>query len=344
MKISICVPQFNRIQYLLKSLALIEQQTYPDIEICISDDCSTDETETLIKELIPNYKFPLIYQRFSVNQGFDRNYRKCIEMASGEYALVIGNDDSINGNDSIAQLVNFLKNNNFPDIGFCNLLEERTGNTVIERALDTKVLGTGTDVAMKYYSCFSFVGGLIYKKSTFLNYNTDRYDGSIYAQMYLGVLMVASGASIFSIKEPMVIKDLLLDGKFRNSYRDRIAKKWADFKVVDGGLPSVINVLISALRDSEKLTQKYILHIFKRIYAVTYTHWLLDYRENGAYPTSVGLMLGMSPRKNKNFHLLSFTNKIYIYLVYFVSTIIGLFTPVFIFRSLKNRIYKFLKQ
>lgn len=225
MKISICIPQYNRINYLLRSLTIIEEQTYSDIEIVISDDCSTDETEIMIKELTPRYKYPIIFNKNEKNEGYDRNYRKCIELATGEYAFVIGNDDTIYGKQSISFLVNFLRLNNFPDVGFCNMIEERTNNTLIERAAATKVIGKGPDVATKYYSCFSFVGGLIYKISTFNKFNTAKYDGSIYAQMYLGVLMIASGNSLFSIKEPLVLKDLLLEGKFRSSYRDRIAKK-----------------------------------------------------------------------------------------------------------------------
>lgn len=256
LKISICIPQYNRIGYLLRSLSIIEKQSYKNIEIVISDDCSSDETEEKIKELIPIYKYPIIYSKNNQNKGYDRNYRKCIELATGNYAFVIGNDDSINGTKSIEELVEFLIQNEYPDIGFCNMIEERSNNSLIQRASVTGILGSGPDISMQYYSCFSFVGGLIYKKSTFDQFNTDKFDGSIYSQMYLGVLMVASGSRLFSIKEPMVLKDLLLDGKFRNSYRDRIAKKWENFKVVDGGLPSVMNVLIHGLLDSNMCTQK----------------------------------------------------------------------------------------
>jgi glycosyltransferase involved in cell wall biosynthesis len=38
MKISICIPHYNRIEYLLKSLKIIEQQSYKNVEIVISDD------------------------------------------------------------------------------------------------------------------------------------------------------------------------------------------------------------------------------------------------------------------------------------------------------------------
>jgi glycosyltransferase involved in cell wall biosynthesis len=343
MKISICIPQYNRIHYLLKSLRIIEQQTYPDIEVCISDDCSSDETVLEIEKLKTNYKYPVVFDKNPVNRGYDRNYRKCIEMASGEYAFVIGNDDSIQGANSIKYLVDFLTKNNRPDIGFCNMIEERTGGTFINRALSTKVIGYGPDIAIKNYSCFSFVGGLIYKKSVFDNYNTDKYDGSIYSQMYLGVFMISKGCTLFSIHEPLVIKDLLLDGVFRKSYRDRISKKWRDFRVVDGGLPSVINVLINGIKDSNTFSQARCFYIFKRIYSITYPHWILDYKENGAFPEAVGLIAGLNPLKNPNYSQLNLINKIILYFIYVGASILSLITPVFAFKKYKHRLYTFFK-
>ena len=37
MKISICIPQFNRIEYLIKSLDMIQNQSYEDFEVVILD-------------------------------------------------------------------------------------------------------------------------------------------------------------------------------------------------------------------------------------------------------------------------------------------------------------------
>jgi glycosyltransferase involved in cell wall biosynthesis len=344
MKISICIPQYNRIQYLLKSLEILTLQEYWNIEIVISDDCSTDDTEELIKNLIPNYRFPIIYHRNEVNRGYDFNYRNCISLATGDYAFVIGNDDSIYGACSISYLVNFLIENNLPDIGYCNMIEESTGGTIIERAVETRIIGTGVDVAIKNYSCFSFVGGLIYKKETFANYNTSKYDGSIYAQMYLGVFMINSGANLFSIKEPLVLKDLVLENEHRNSYRDTIAKSFKDYKVVDGGLPSVIHVLVGALIDSKHFSKKRAFVIFKRIYSITYPHWILDYKQNGALPEAIGLSVGMFPLKNKDLKVLSFISRIQILLIYLVMTIGSLFFPIFIYKAVKQRIYTYLKK
>jgi len=343
-KISICIPQYNRIQYLLKSLRQIELQEYTDIEIVISDDGSTDDTESEIKKLQLNYKYPVIFSKNEKNLGYDRNYRRSMELATGDYCIVIGNDDTIYQPGSMALLAGFLKENNYPEIGFSNFVEDNNPGVVVQRAQQTTVLGAGRETALKYYSCFSFVGGLIYKRSAFNEYNTDKHDGSIYSQIYLGCLMVSKGCRLFSIKEPLILKDLYMDGKFRHSYRDRIAKKWKDYHVVDGGMPSVINVVINAVKDAGVLNQAAAYSIFSRVYSLTYPHWILDYKSNGALPEAAGLMVGMAPKKNINFKYLNGYNKLRIYFKYYLSTIIGFITPVFIFKKLKNKIYQFFKK
>jgi glycosyltransferase involved in cell wall biosynthesis len=344
MRISICIPQYNRIAFLLKGLALIEQQTYPDIEVIVSDDCSTDDTEQKITALIPVYKFPLVYKRNDKNLGYDRNFRQSIEMASGQYIITIGNDDTINPAYDVALLADFLKANNYPDLGFCNFLEESSGNTLVERAHATAPLGSGYKIAMNYYSCFSFVGGLVYKRDAFLKYNTGKHDGSIFAQIYMGCLMIAKGCTLFSVREPVVIKDIVLEETQRNSYKDTLARKWADYKAVDGGLPSVVNVLIDAFRDAGVLSQTLIYSIFKRIYTITFPYWIVDYKGNGAFPEAVGLVRGLYPARNENFRLLKFWNgrKIYFYYVLFGTG--GMLMPSWVFNKLKNGLYKKIKK
>jgi glycosyltransferase involved in cell wall biosynthesis len=343
MKVSVCIPQYNRIKYLLLGLERIEKQTYNDIEIVISDDCSTDDTTEKILELQKHYKYPVVYDRNEVNYGYDRNYRKSIEMASGDYCILLGNDDTLYQEDAIASLVSFLTNNNFPEIGFCNYVEYNNPGVVIERAFQTAVLGPGNDVAMKNYSNFSFVGGIIYKRAAFMQYNSGKFDGSVFAQMYLGVLMVAGGCRLFSIHEPIVLKDLRIEGKMSNSYRETLARKWKDYKVVDAGLPSVINVLINGFRDAGTLNQQATYKIFKKIYTITFPFWILDYKSNKAFPEAIGLISGLNPVKNKNFKSLNLFNRVRVYSFYAFSSSMGIATPVTIFNNLKTRVYNYLK-
>jgi glycosyltransferase involved in cell wall biosynthesis len=344
MKVSICIPQYNRIRFLLQSLETIAGQDYPELEVVISDDCSTDDTQERITSLIPGYRFPIVYHRNQQNLGYDANYRKCIELATGEYCLVIGNDDTLNGSDAVSFLVSFLKSNDHPEIGFSNFVEASDPSKITRRAETTAVLGSGYQVALKYYSCFSFVGGLIYKKSAFDKFNTSKHDGSIYAQMYLGCLMISSGCRLFSIERPLVIKDLEVEGKERKSYKDTLARTWKDYKVENGGLPSVIHVLISAFRDAGQLSQDVIYHIFKRIYTVTYPYWIVDYKNNGALPAAVGLVSGMRPARNNDFGLLSFGNKLKLRGYYSLASFAALCVPAGLFMKMKEKLYRFAKK
>jgi glycosyltransferase involved in cell wall biosynthesis len=343
MKISICIPQYNRINILLKNLRIIEQQGYATIEVVVSDDCSSDNTEAAINQLIPVYKYPLLYHRFTTNQGYDKNLRKSIELATGEYVIIVGNDDTINPDYDLQELVSFLQQNNYPELGFANFREEDS-TQVVERAKQTTVLGSGYETALRYYSCFSFVGGIIFKRTAFLAHNTDKHDGSIYAQIYLACYITALGNRLFSIRETVVIKDLAVDQVRANSYREKIAKKWKDYRKVDGGLPSVIHVIIAAMIDARVFNQQIAYRIFRKIYLTTFPFWIIDYKSNGALPEAVGLISGLNPASVKDFSRLNYFNRIRIYGLYVSTGSAALLFPVFIFKRIKSALYNFIKK
>lgn len=347
MKISICIPQYNRAALLVKSLRMIEKQTYDNLEIVISDDCSSDDTVNQIQELKKSYKYPVILHVNEKNTGYDRNYRKCIELCTGDYAFVIGNDDSIFNPEDMEYLANFLEENNYPDIGYCNYVEDKDKTFVVERALSTKIHGSGINVAINNYNGFSFVGGLIYKKESFNKYNTDKHDGSIYSQMYMGLVMIASGCTLFTVQRPLVLKDLINDdGSFRWSYyRDGLPKKWSEYREMDGGLPSVGNVLISAMNDAlGKEDKELSFRILKRIYSITYPFWIIQYKKYGSLTAALGLIKGINPVKTVNWNKISMVGKIRLYTIFLTRSIAALLMPIKIFDSLERGLQKKVKK
>lgn len=347
MKISICIPQYNRAKLLIKAIKRIENQTYHNIEIVVSDDCSQDDTVKRIQELQKSFKYPIILSINEKNTGYDRNYRKCIELATGDYAIVIGNDDSIFEPNAIEYLVNFLKENDYPEIGYCNYVEDKDQSFVVERALSTKVHGSGIEVAIKNCNGFSFVGGLIYKKEAFDQYNTSKHDGSIFSQMYMGLLMIASGCRLFTIQKPLVLKDIFNDdGSFRWSfYRNGLPKKWSEYKPMDGGLPSVGNVLISATQDAlGKQDNKLAYRILKRIYSITYPFWIIQYKKYGSIPAAVGLISGINPAKTVNWSKINTFQKVKLFMIYTTRSLVGLVTPIFVFDKLERKLHKSVKK
>ena len=348
MKFSICIPQYNRINFLKQSLDLLEGQNYSDFEVIISDDCSTDSTEEVINGLKTSYSYPILYHRFKLNQGYDRNLRKSMEMATGDYCFVLGNDDTLAHNEVLSQLEHFLKENDFPDLGFCNYCEFSDASMLTRRALSTGIIGKGPEIALKNYSSFSFVAGLIYKKSTFDRFNTDRFDKSIYAQIALALNMICNNAVLFSIDEAWVRKDITVSSAGEetksNSYRDFINRKWSDIKPADGGLKSVINVLCTVLESNNLLTNQRLNYIFGKILFNTYPYWVIDYKYNKATPASIGLFLGLQPWKITHFNKMSFFLRVKYSIGFQVVSIISLLTPSRLFFKFKEQIYTWIKR
>lgn len=91
--VSIAIPTYNRADsYLKDALNSALAQTYPNVEIIVSDNASTDHTETLVKEL----KDPRIrYFKQSRNIGMLNNSNFCLEQAQGAYFLLLCDDDII---------------------------------------------------------------------------------------------------------------------------------------------------------------------------------------------------------------------------------------------------------
>jgi glycosyltransferase involved in cell wall biosynthesis len=90
--VSIGVPVYNGAAYLGHALATIRSQTYPNIEIVISDNASTDGTEALCRALAA--EDPRIrYERLPRNRGLVPNHRNVLAMATGEYFMFAPYDD-----------------------------------------------------------------------------------------------------------------------------------------------------------------------------------------------------------------------------------------------------------
>lgn len=101
--VTIAIPTYNRADtYLRHSLSAAVNQTYPNIEIIVSDNCSTDHTEMLVKE----FNDPRIrYIKHKNNIGANNNFNFCLEQARGEYVLLLQDDDLID-NDFIETCIN----------------------------------------------------------------------------------------------------------------------------------------------------------------------------------------------------------------------------------------------
>ncbi|WP_017660950.1 glycosyltransferase [Baaleninema simplex] len=90
--VSVCIPTYNGSRFLEEALASVEKQTYPNLEIIVADDGSTDETVELIESFRDKLETPLRLFRNS-RLGMVRNWNFCLEMVTGKYIKFLFQDD-----------------------------------------------------------------------------------------------------------------------------------------------------------------------------------------------------------------------------------------------------------
>lgn len=92
--ISVCIPTYNQSAYLERSIRSAFNQTIQPNEIIVCDDCSTDNTKSILEHLkseIPILK--IFYQ--PINVGISKNVDKCLKLATGEFISRLDSDDLI---------------------------------------------------------------------------------------------------------------------------------------------------------------------------------------------------------------------------------------------------------
>jgi glycosyltransferase involved in cell wall biosynthesis len=91
--VSVGIPTYERPEGLRNTLRYITQQTYPNLEIIISDNCSSsDETRAVAEQFMSDYPY-IKYFRQERNIGVMANFQFVLERASGEYYMWAADDD-----------------------------------------------------------------------------------------------------------------------------------------------------------------------------------------------------------------------------------------------------------
>jgi glycosyltransferase involved in cell wall biosynthesis len=112
-KVSIVVPTYNRAQYILDAVNSILAQTYSNWELLIVDDCSTDNTRDLIKQ-VKDERIQLHQTASRVGVTATRNVG--LKNCTGELIAFIDSDDLWASSKLQKQIAALHR---YPDAGFC---------------------------------------------------------------------------------------------------------------------------------------------------------------------------------------------------------------------------------
>lgn len=94
--VSICVITYNSSMYVLETLNSAKEQTYPNLELIVSDDCSTDDTVDVCRKWMEENSERFVRTELVTvekNTGIPANCNRAISACRGEWVKSIAGDD-----------------------------------------------------------------------------------------------------------------------------------------------------------------------------------------------------------------------------------------------------------
>jgi glycosyltransferase involved in cell wall biosynthesis len=154
-KVSVCIPTYNRHDYLKQAIESVLAQTFNGYELIISDNASGDATTNVIRSFKDSR---IIHIRKEQNVGLIDNWNSCLYAAKGKYITIFHDDDHMLP-DNLALKIEALDRNERAGMVHSNF------NIIDEK-------GSITQRNAHFYGSQDFVEtGTSFLRQSFLGYN-----------------------------------------------------------------------------------------------------------------------------------------------------------------------------
>lgn len=143
--VSIIVPVYNTSAYLRQCLTSLVNQTYPNLEIIVINDGSTDQSLDIMLEYDDDSRVKLVDQ---TNRGCSFCRDRGMQMATGEYLMFIDSDDWLDM-DAIRLLVEHAENEQ-ADAVMGTYVREYEGRSLPKRIFDADFLSYDAEETRRF--------------------------------------------------------------------------------------------------------------------------------------------------------------------------------------------------
>jgi abequosyltransferase len=194
-KLSVCIPTYNRAAFIGKKLESILSQAPGSVEVVVVDGASTDNTSEIVASFQKRFT-NLIYHRGITNMGVDRDMATAVELARGQYCWLMSSDDLVKPG-AISRMLDEIESDAdiyFCDVTLCNsdmqpiretsyMYPHRIANhfDITDRAQFIAYLNfaTSNNALFCYMSC------IVFRRESWVKvgYN-DRFSGTGYAHVF----------------------------------------------------------------------------------------------------------------------------------------------------------------
>ena len=106
-KVSVVVPNYNHARFLQRRIDSILGQTFQDFELILLDDCSTDDSQSILSKYADDPRVRVEFNAANSGSTF-KQWNKGVRLARGEYIWLAESDDYADER-LLARLVNLLE-------------------------------------------------------------------------------------------------------------------------------------------------------------------------------------------------------------------------------------------
>lgn len=206
-KVDVLLATYNGEKYVREQIESILNQTYQNIQIIISDDCSKDGTREILKEYEQNDKIKVFYQE--KNLGYVKNFEFLLRQVEHNLYMLSDQDD-VWKKEKIEKSVEKLEKENL-DLVFGDLeVVDENLNTICKSYnqymhLSRKIEKYSSDYRLQYlYNCMT--GCTILSKKEYLDKILPLPTNSKYMihDYWIGLIISLNG-KVGYLKEPYIL-------------------------------------------------------------------------------------------------------------------------------------------
>lgn len=191
--LTVAVPTYNGSRTIRSMLDLLLPQVTDEVEVIVSDNCSTDDTPQIIREYQAAYPF-IRYVRNERNLQADGNFLQCTRIARGRFVMLISDDDIITEG-AIGRILDFLRKNPQVSLAFLESASFRDHYVDIAHCEPTRnvkkplqdIVTTDKGVFLDHsITLFGFTSSYVWSKERLMQIdNPEQYFGTYFLQAYL---------------------------------------------------------------------------------------------------------------------------------------------------------------
>lgn len=189
-RISVCILAYNRAKFLSPLLESVMSQKYDNFDVVICEDSSPERESirAVVRKFDQERPGLIHYYENESNLGFDGNLRNLFNKATGDYCLIMGNDDLL-CLDALSVAASAISR--YDNIGV--LLRSYAWfdrspqdlNQTVRYFRDEMFFPAGLDTVTIFYRRVGALAGIVIQRAEALKYSTDQFDGTLFYQMYL---------------------------------------------------------------------------------------------------------------------------------------------------------------